>query len=170
MLSLGGKLLTHAIAQEKYNINNLEIITLPSGKPYFKNIQNLHFNISHSGNFVFVVFDDQPIGIDCEKVRQINLSHCYKIFNKSEIEYINSKKRNKNIRFLEMWTKKEAYAKLLGKSIISVIRSKEETLFFNSTIKHKNYIISVSSKKEPTKIKIIKGEKILKKFLTNNTF
>ena len=169
-LSLGGNLLVKAIAKEKYFLDNIEITALPSGKPFFKNCDNLHFNITHSKNSVFVVFDDNPIGIDCEKIRKINLSHCYKIFTESEIEYINSKKHNKNTRFLEMWTKKEAYSKLLGKNIFSLIKSRDEILYNSITIKYKKYILSVSSKKDISNLKILSGKKILKKFLTNNSF
>lgn len=101
------------IAAEKYNIDSsaLEIECNAHGKPYFENISNFHFNISHSGDILAIAISDREVGIDIEKLRNPDL-RIAKRFCDDEQAYI-SKADSKN-RFFEVWTKKEAYLKYKG--------------------------------------------------------
>lgn len=97
------------------------------GKPYAKGL-NVEFNISHSADMVVCVVDDNPVGVDIEKIRPVDLNTAKRIFSEEEIRYIfgcapDTKDYNHYLndailqRFFELWTKKEAYGKLVGKGI-----------------------------------------------------
>ncbi len=62
-----GRFLTQLVAQKIYNIKDTEI-KIKNKKPYFVN-SGLNFNIAHSGNWVGVCFDDNPVGFDLEEMR-----------------------------------------------------------------------------------------------------
>ena len=94
------------------------------GKPYAKDL-NVEFNISHSADMVVCVVDDNPVGVDIEKIRPVDLNTAKRIFNDEEVHYIfecipDTEDYNHYLndtvlqRFFELWTKKEAYGKLLG--------------------------------------------------------
>ena len=101
------------IASEKYNIceNGITLLKAEHGKPYFKELPQFHFNISHSADLCLIAVSDSPVGIDTEKPRQINLNIA-KRFCKEEFDYISE--RDSENRFFEIWTKKEAYLKYKG--------------------------------------------------------
>lgn len=92
------------------------------GKPYIQN-PSVHFNISHSGDMVVCAIDHMPIGIDVEKIRQIDLSVAKRICTEREQEYLNNCKSYERFKddiykcFFEIWTLKEAYFKCNGTGI-----------------------------------------------------
>ena len=99
------------------------------GKPYAKDL-NVEFNISHSADMVVCVVDTNPVGVDIEKIRPADLNTSKRIFSEKEIQYIfecipNSEDYNDYTndavlqRFFELWTKKEAYGKLVGMGVFA---------------------------------------------------
>ncbi len=83
------------------------------GKPYLKNHSDIHFNISHSGQYVVCAVADVPIGIDVQKVSEFNLSVAERVCNEQEITQILTS-TDKASEFIKLWTQKEAYVKMLG--------------------------------------------------------
>lgn len=84
----------------------------PDGKPYTS--KGLCFSVSHSGNFVVLAVSDKEIGCDIQKCDEKNFQRVAKfVFHKNEIELLNSND-DKLTTFFEIWTKKEAYLKLIG--------------------------------------------------------
>lgn len=79
-------------------------------KPLYDGI---HFNITHSKDYVIIAFNNSPIGIDAEVIRNINPKLTKKVL--SENECINS--NNYNVDFLKIYTAKEAYFKYVGTGI-----------------------------------------------------
>lgn len=79
------------------------------GKPYAK-VLPVHFSISHSGNIAVCAVSSHEIGIDIEKIRDINPRICEKFATEKEIEYIN----NSDNGLFKIWTLKEAYFKCIG--------------------------------------------------------
>ncbi len=96
-------------------VTDFEISVNEFGKPYLKNRPNLHFNISHSGDYVFCITDDMPVGIDVEKLSSANIAVAKRYFAKSEYEWIMEKDPEK--RFVRIWTLKESYAKYKGQGL-----------------------------------------------------
>ena len=93
---------------KKEVLGEREILKRESGKPYCR---DLFFNISHSGDFVLLAVSDFEIGIDIEKIRDVDL----KISDRCFEEKVSTKEE-----FFSMWTKKESIIKYLGKTIISM--------------------------------------------------
>lgn len=121
------------------NPAQLEFATLPEGKPYFRCTPNLHFNLSHSGDSVFIAFASDPVGFDIESLqRKADFQKLAKrYFQKQEMELMEHSNKTKSFAFLEIWTAKEAMLKLLGNGIASGLDKtlvlNEEEGFFNET-------------------------------------
>lgn len=66
---LGRALLVYALSELGIN-NNYQLTYNSNGKPNLASSNQFFFNISHSGNDVFLGISRQPIGIDCEQLRE----------------------------------------------------------------------------------------------------
>ncbi|MBQ4119236.1 MAG: 4'-phosphopantetheinyl transferase superfamily protein [Clostridia bacterium] len=132
------------LAAEKNNIEKSELILSKGnhGKPYFENLPDFHFNISHSGNFQVIAISNRPIGIDVERLKSVN-PNVAKRFCKDEYGYITE--CDSDYRFIEIWTKKEAYLKYLGEGLHGGLNSFSalKTDIPIKTFKKGDYIISV---------------------------
>lgn len=71
--TLIGDLLIRSLICQKYKINNEEIkfIYNEYGKPFVQNFSDFHFNISHSGEWVVCATANSNVGIDIERVSDI---------------------------------------------------------------------------------------------------
>ncbi len=144
-----------SMAQNHYNKNNLIIEREENKKPHFKNENNLYFNGTHiSELFAAVMSDEYNVGIDAEKIRKRDFfAIAEEYFYKSEIEYLKNTHKLE-IDFFTIWTIKEAYIKMLGKTIFDIKKSIEvdlierevrnaDDIFFASFILDDSYIISI---------------------------
>lgn len=93
-----------------------------NGKPFVCGL-NAEFNISHSGDMVVCAVSDKPVGIDIERIRQVNLNLAKRICTEEELNYIFSSESEQSMRFFKIWTTKEAYAKYTGEGISQISRS-----------------------------------------------
>lgn len=90
-----------------------------SGKKPYTNIEGIHFNISHSGCLWVCAVSDKEIGIDIQEVVQ-------KEYEKIADRYYTENEKN-HVRlwgqegFYNIWVRKEAYCKLKGNSVFSVL-------------------------------------------------
>lgn len=135
-------------------IEDLEFEKNKYGKLKLKGNDNIHFNISHSGDYVIVGISDTEIGVDIEiykdaKHEIIDLAKRY--YTKEEYDWILSFDEKDRIEaFYKIWTLKESYIKFEGKGLSISLSSfgfiienediclkKENKLF--SEIKFKNY-------------------------------
>lgn len=153
-------------------INNLncseeDIIYNKYNKPMLKN-NNKYFNISNASDISLYVEDDYEIGIDIEEIDEKNIDIKNYAFNENEILYID-KNEIDNIHLL--WTRKEAFVKMLGTGFIEkpsdlkvgfcIKGELNDVVNFNGDIyylitkKYKNYYISICSKHKYDSIKII---------------
>ena len=116
------------------------------GKPYAEG--KACFNISHSGSFAAVAVSDSEVGIDIERIRDVNLGIAKK-FSREEREYILSAE-NPQKAFFEIWTAKEAYLKKYGTGLtvpldsFSAVGMKNIYKFI-----YEDYIITVCSEEVP---------------------
>ena len=142
------------MAEYRYGKSDL-IIDREKGKPYFKNYNNLYFNGTHSSDlFAVIMSDEADVGIDAEKIIDRDyLSIAKEYFYESEYKYLESSLKLE-IDFFTIWTLKEAYIKMLGKTIFDIKNSieidliervirKSNNLFFSSFILDDSYIISL---------------------------
>jgi len=87
------------------------------GKPYLKNTKSFYFNISHTRSAVAVVISAEEVGVDIERIIKAPFGVARRCFAKDEIDYIFCDDVNSTKRFYEVWTKKEAYVKNMGKGL-----------------------------------------------------
>lgn len=83
------------------------------GKPYLKDFPNIHFNISHSGEYVVCCVSDKPIGIDIQKIGKYNPGVAKKVCNEKELKEI-EESVDKAAEFTKLWAQKEAVLKRDG--------------------------------------------------------
>ena len=119
-----GELLDKEYGGIRYNI-----IRDTNGKPYFED-SDLTFSLSHSDSVAVAAICDEkhtPIGVDIEKISdQKNASKlAERYFNSAEKSNFYKSERSPNA-FFEIWTKKEAYAKMTGDGIASIISNPHE--------------------------------------------
>ncbi|MHA4262442.1 4'-phosphopantetheinyl transferase superfamily protein (plasmid) [Bacillus cereus] len=102
------------------------------GKPYVDDLNNFHFNISHSESWVVGVFHEEEVGIDVEKIGPLDTTMFKNIFTEEEFDYLNSLNLEQQLDvFYELWTIKESFVKWMGKGL---------TIPLNSFVINKNKI------------------------------
>ena len=84
------------------------------GKPYIDGAKN--FSISHCEDILVIAVSNNKIGVDLEKIKEFNPKLAKKVLNDDEFEYICNSK-DKNYQFAKLWTKKESFTKVFGKSV-----------------------------------------------------
>lgn len=114
------------------------------------------FNLSHSGDWVLLALDSVEIGCDIEKIKFVKYEKTGKfVFSENEMRLLKNTP-DKAGAFFEMWTKKEALLKCMGKGFHreakSVDVSKEcfddnGEKYYMKTYKFSDYFISVCSVK-----------------------
>lgn len=90
-----------------------------NGKPYLK-ANPFFFNISHSGDYVFCGVSGQEIGVDIQKLQGKNeLRLARRFFSSAEYQALEARGDVEERRqmFFRMWTRKEAYGKLMGEGL-----------------------------------------------------
>ena len=91
------------------------ILRAPHGKPYTPD--GPEFNLSHSGKWLVCAVGDQPLGVDIEAIKPRNLRIAERFFTQREQEFLAPDQEDALLRFLQIWTAKEAYFKALGTGI-----------------------------------------------------
>lgn len=93
------------------------------GKPYFVDRADIHYNISHSGDYMICAIGNCPMGVDIQQHRSLNLPRMAKR-NLSPAEYaIWEKSEHPLEQFYEFWVQKESYLKWTGEGITKDLRS-----------------------------------------------
>ena len=92
------------------------------GKPLLRDApQTLHFNISHSGDWVLIALDaTAPIGIDVEAIRPelACLDDYDSVLSAQELQLLRAlPPAQRAAAFARLWVRKEAYAKALGEGL-----------------------------------------------------
>ncbi len=114
----------HALAKEMLSkktaipADTLCFSKTPEGKPYLPDC-DWQFSISHTGNTILCGIHNGAIGADIEKTRPYNDRVAKRICSPAEYTYIGKN----STRFLEVWTRKEAYAKLIGRGLSISLRT-----------------------------------------------
>lgn len=124
--SLGaGILLARGLLDCGINVKEADIREGEHGKPYLaghsgksegKPRQEIHFNLSHAGDYVAAAFGPSPVGIDIEHERENTekiVRRCFRREEQEAMESCQSKEEWADL-FLRYWTIKESAAKVSG--------------------------------------------------------
>ncbi len=120
--SLFSGLLLRAAVCEKLCVKKDDIVIVKNryGKPFLGSVDNppLHFNLSHSGQWVVCAVDQMPVGIDIEQVRPVDLDIARRFFSETEYQELFSKSGEDRVSyFYDLWTSKESFVKAKGKGL-----------------------------------------------------
>lgn len=104
--------------------SELDLTRSEKGKPELADAGPVHFNISHSGDWVVVAVAEKEVGIDVEKIRDPQYRIAERFFSKPELTELNRLDgEQKTAYFFDLWTLKESYLKLLGKGLTQSLGS-----------------------------------------------
>jgi len=93
----------------------------PYGKPYLRDYPDVHFNISHSGQYVACAVADRSVGMDVQVIGTYRPDVAVRVCSEEELAGIGASD-DPAAEFIELWTRKEAYLKMLGCGITGGIR------------------------------------------------
>ena len=111
------ELLQQLLASTPYTLHSTpSFLYNEHGAPYLED--GPYFSISHCKQGIAVVVSDRPIGIDIEGLRRVDEALVRKTMNLEEQSQI-TMSQNPEVEFIRLWTRKEAYVKMLGTGIIS---------------------------------------------------
>ena len=126
--SLAGELLAEKLLAETYGLTDVQLDRAENGRPVLKD-SALHISIAHCEDMVVCTVSEDPVGIDVERIRPIDLGAARHVCVEEERDYLLYGKpaepglcRDPEIlkRFYEIWTAKEAYFKKCGTGITNL--------------------------------------------------
>jgi 4'-phosphopantetheinyl transferase len=86
------------------------------GKPEPAGFRGIHFNISHSGDWVVVSLSPGAVGVDVERMRKVPEGVANRFFSEKEKNWLASAidEKEKAEIFFTLWTLKESFLKAIG--------------------------------------------------------
>lgn len=131
--SLFTELLIRYEASEELGVDfsSLEFGKNEFGKPFIIGENGYDFSVSHSEKAVAFAGENVRVGgvrvgLDVERIRQRKNAVSERFFAENEIKFI-EENENPDEAFFEIWTKKEAYSKMLGKGLAAGFNSFDVT-------------------------------------------
>lgn len=124
--SIGGELLKRVLLEKVTGISSSEQAFRLSGygKPELATTGAVHFNLSHSGDWVVLAIDENPVGIDVEQIKADIPDVEEVVFSAGEIEFLrNLPDQDRRLQFFHLWTRKECYIKALGLGFSAPLKS-----------------------------------------------
>jgi 4'-phosphopantetheinyl transferase len=144
--SILSEILIRMIIMKRFKLKNEEINFNSNcyGKPFFNGVEDFHYNISHSGDWIICAINNMEIGIDIEKIQPVDFEIAEQFFSKEEYYDLMRKKDMDRIEyFYELWTLKESYIKAIGKGLSIPLNS------FSLSVENK--IITLDNKNKENK-------------------
>lgn len=117
MRSLAGEILVRYLLLNRCAVSMEKLVFEENeyGKPHLLGYNNIHFNLSHSGDYVVCAIDDKPVGIDLEEITEFDYDIVQRAFTEQEYIYIMDKPTSERKEaFFDVWTLKESYIKAVG--------------------------------------------------------
>ena len=111
----GGSLSAYALLEDAYRETcGCRLPTIkktPNGKPFFPEMPDIHFSLSHSRSHVMCAISDAPVGVDIETNRRISERAKHFFFTPGELSFFGP---------IDLWVLKESYIKLFGLSLPAI--------------------------------------------------
>ncbi|MBO5237738.1 MAG: 4'-phosphopantetheinyl transferase superfamily protein [Lachnospiraceae bacterium] len=85
------------------------------GKPFLIGQENVHYNLSHAGNWIVCGVGDVSLGIDVEQEKKYSERLVRRFFHEEEVaDILSSSEEERSKVFAMYWTMKESFMKLCG--------------------------------------------------------
>lgn len=121
--SLGADMLLHyALCHEQEFFSDdqkpFAVSQEAGGKPFLTEFPDIHFNLSHSGDYVCCAIGNEPVGVDLQKCTPVKERLAGRFFTKRDNQMLAScQKEQREKLFFRMWSIKESYIKFTGKGM-----------------------------------------------------
>jgi 4'-phosphopantetheinyl transferase len=83
-------------------------------KPELRDHPSLHFNLSHSGDFVLIAVGAAPLGVDIEAIRELDRRALAEMNFHSDERAALERSTDARAAFFQIWAHKEAFLKATG--------------------------------------------------------
>ena len=107
-----GLLLEYALQEQGLSGVGLTFMKNADGKPYIEKHPELFYNLSHSKEYVALVMDERPVGVDIEGLRTGYQKLVNRFFAEDEMAALQENWSDQ--LFTKLWTRKESYLKATG--------------------------------------------------------
>jgi 4'-phosphopantetheinyl transferase len=107
----GGLLVAHAL--RAWGVRDLTMAYGEFGKPRLARDAGVHFNLSHAGTYCVCAVADEPVGADVEVSQEVDAGVVRICLQERERVWMYAQ-ADTGWAFTRLWTRKEAYLKLLG--------------------------------------------------------
>ena len=118
--SLGaGIVLDYALQQYGLRERHMDYAIGQWGKPFFKEYPQLHFSLSHSGDYAICSIGKTPVGNDIEGIKSGHLKVADRFYTPKEREWMYEAVTGPEIekRMFRIWTVKESFLKATGRGM-----------------------------------------------------
>lgn len=150
--------LLHRALKKDFGIAEFRFAYHTQGKPHLESHPEIHFNLSHCRKAVACAIGNRPVGIDIEVLGRYKRSLAEYTMNEDEMREILSADdtchdefSERDIVFTTFWTRKEAFAKLIGEGISTNVRDIlcecMDIAFTTRVEKEKGYVLTVAERK-----------------------
>ena len=96
----------------------LEVAIAQGGKPYLAKEPDIHFNLSHSGDWAVCAISSSPVGVDIQQCRSFKPNIADRFFHPDEVQYLSAlPPAERETAFYTLWTLKESYVKADGRGL-----------------------------------------------------
>ena len=141
---LVGDMLLKYVLKKQFSIpmSNLNIQLGEFGKPYLPDYPDVHFNISHSGDFVVCAVSQSPVGIDIQTILTDKERIARRVLSSEKLQEI-EESTEPDLLFTKYWAEKEALLKLVGCGFSGEV-NEDDLQFKRKTIVTDQYVLSVA--------------------------
>lgn len=120
--TLGAWTLVDHGLQQLYDLRQKDVTIAygAHGKPYVKDRPDIHFNLSHSGDYVLAAFGPVELGCDIQMIGEAHRNDriAARFFTEAE-----QKALAEGMDFYRIWARKESYIKCTGEGMACDLRS-----------------------------------------------
>lgn len=100
------------------------IVRREHGKPFLEGVDNIFYNISHSGDYLVCALSDSEVGVDIEKRAVARMEVARRFFHPNEIIQLECLgKSEQNQLFFDYWSVKECFLKYTGSGLTRSLSS-----------------------------------------------
>lgn len=141
---LVGDLLLKYVLKKEHSIpmSDVNIQLGEFGKPYLPDYPDVHFNISHSGDFVVCAVSQSPVGIDIQTILTYKERVARRVLSPERVQEI-EESTNPDLLFTKYWAEKEALLKLVGCGFSGEV-NEDDLDFKRETIITDQYVLSIA--------------------------
>lgn len=148
----------------------IAVARLPSGKPYSPGL-HLEWSLSHTAGAAAVCVDAAPVGVDVERAGPVRPRVLERALSAREREYVLSAPEGQDVRFFEVWTRKEAVVKRDGRGLskdINKVDAFSDACGALTTFRFGDFIVSACAEEPLTEQNIVRiDEDTLLSFFQN---